>query len=690
MSKIKVPSLFKKPIKEKNFEKKILKKIYIKADLEFIKSIFSKNDAGLYEIKKELTKEEADRLKKIADAIKKNKSIIDPVKPTLVATVIGALVIFNVLFKDWLAKRAIEKGLEAVFNAKVEAKGVRLGLIRAGIRLKSLTVASDTEPFKNLFELGKTEISFLMPELFRGKFVVKNIECSDIKWNTDRKTDGRLKKPAGEKKKESEVKKEEKKEEKANFDFSKIDTSKIVDEQLTNLKSITFYSNLNIEIAQSKEKWETNLAQSKKDIDEATKKVNELKAINVNNIKTIQEAEAALKKINEAYPLINDLKGKTEKITKDFSSDTANIDKKTKEATSLIDKDISYLKSFLKIPEGGAKGIASSIATKYLSQKFGKLYYYAMKGISISKQLKKDDKKEKKTVKREIKRSGYNVEFPTTVYPKFLLESMVTSVKSDVSYSGWLSNVSSDQDLWRKPSTFFFDRREHDRAIIVNGFIDTRTNEEKSMGLSFEMNNYPFSVSEGLEIVKAKSVAGLYSLQNSLEIMKDNSVVGKLFLKLINLTVELEGDDIISKAFLEAIKSTPVVNMEVNYTISSSMAMNFDVKSNLDTILSKALGKIIDGFVKEADSELRKKLMEKLEPELKKNKELAKLYDSLKDKSLEDLKNVDKLKEELDKKKKEIDSQIEKIKKEAEDKVKKEAESKIKEKTKDLPKIPGF
>ncbi|MCX7821038.1 MAG: TIGR03545 family protein [Brevinematales bacterium] len=686
-----IPSLFKKPIKEKDFEKKILKKIYITSDLEFVKSIFSKNSDGYYEIKKELTKEENDRLKKIADTIKKNKGIIDPVKPTLVATIIGAIVIFYVLFKDYLAKRAIEKGLEAVFNAKVEAKGVRLGIIKAGIKLKSLTVASETEPFKNLFELGKTEISFLTPELFKGKFVIKNIECSEIKWNTDRKTDGRLKKPNKENKSEQLTKKEEKKGEKApSFDFSKIDTSKIVDEQLTNLKSIAFYSNLNIEVAQSKAKWETNLSQSKKDIDEATKKVNELKGINVNNIKTIQDAEAALKKINETYPFINELKTKTEKLTKDFSMEAANIDKKTKEASSLIDKDLSYLKSFLKLPEGGAKGIASSIATKYLSQKFGKLYYYAMKGINISKQMKKDDKKEKKTVKREPKRTGYNVPFPTTVYPKFLLESMVTSVHSDISYNGWLSNVSSDQDLWGKPATFFFDRTENDRKIVVNGFVDTRTNEEKSLGLSFEVNNYPFTINKGLEIVKAKSVNGLYRLQNNLEIMKDNSVIGKLFLKLINLNVELESDDIISKAFLEAIKSTPTVDMEVGYTISSSMAMNFDVKSNLDTILSKALGKIIDGYVKEADTELRKKLMEKLEPELKKNKELAALYDGLKGKSLEDLKNVDKLKEEIDKKKKEIDNQIEKIKKEAEDKVKKEAESKIKEKAKDLPKIPGF
>ncbi len=680
MSKeVKIPSLFKKPLKEKVFEKKILKKIYIKSDLEFVKSLFSKNEVGLYEIKKELTKEEAERLKKIQDAINKNKGIIDPVKPTLVATLIGAIVIFNILFKDWLVKRAIEKGLEAVFNAKVEAKGVRLSFIKAGIRLKSLTVGSEKEAFKNLFELGKTEISFLTPELFRGKLVIKNIECSDIKWNTDRKTDGRLKKQIKESKSNEEKKEKQKEEKKTFFDFSKIDASKIVNEQLSNLKSITFYSNLNIEIEESKAKWETNLSQSKKDIDEVSKKINEIKEINVNNIKTIPEAEAALKKITETYPVINELKTKTEKLTKDFNTDAVNIDKKIKEATTTIDEDISYLKSFLKLPEGGAKGIVSIIATKYLSQKFGKLYYYAMKGITISQQLKKDDKKdkkEKKTIKREIRRSGYNVPFPTTVYPKFLLESMVTSVKADVSYSGWLSNVSSDQDLWGRPATFFFDRNENDKQIIVNGFVDTRTKEEKSLGLSFEMNNYPFSINEGLEVVKVKSIMGLYKLQNILEIMRDNSVIGKIFLKLMNLSVELEGNDVISKAFLEAIKSTPTVNMEVSYTISSSMDMNFNVKSNLDDILSKALGKIIDGYIKEADSELRKELMEKLEPELKKNKE--------------DLKNVDKLKEELDKKKKEIDSQIEKIKKDAEDKVKKEAESKIKEKTKDLPKIPGF
>ncbi len=683
--KVKIPSLFKKNFKEKQFEKKILKKIYITNDHEFIKQVFVKQN-DIYKLKEEITKEEADRLKKIADAIKKNRGIIDPVKPTLVATIIGGVVIFNILFKDMLAKMAIEKGLESVFNAKVEAKGVKLNFIKAGIRLKSLTVASDTEPYKNLFELGKTEISFLTPELFRGKFVIKNVECQDIRWNTDRKTDGRLvKNKKEEKETKTEIKKEEGKA--ASFDFSKIDTAKIVNDQLTNLKSISFYSNLNIEIAETKTKWETNLNESRKNIDETTKKVNELKSINVNKIKTIQDGQEVLKKLNDTYPLVNDLKTKTEKISKDFSTDTASIDKKLKEAQSLVDKDMAYLKSFMKLPEGGAKGIVSSIANKYLSQKLGKLYYYGLKALAISKDMKKDEKPKK--VKREIKRTGYNVPFPTTVYPKFLLESMTTSVQSKISYTGWISNISSDADLWGKPATFFYSQREEEKGIIVNGFFDARTNENKALGLVFEMNNYPFNVEEGLEMVKAKSIAGIYKLQNSLELMKDSSVVGKLFLKLSQLNVTLAQDDLISKTFLEAIKSTPIVNIEVDYTISKDKGMNLVAKSNLDEVLSKALGKIIDSFVKQAEEELKKELMKKLEPELKKNKELSLIYAGLKDKSIEDLKNVDKLKEELDRKKKEVDAQIEKIKKEAEDKVKKEAENKLKEQTKDL-KLPKF
>ncbi|AEJ20104.1 TIGR03545 family protein [Gracilinema caldarium] len=684
--KIKIPSLFKKPLKEKVFQHKVLKKIYIKADVDFINQLFFKNENGYYQLKDTISQADANRLKKIADAVKKNKGVIDPVRIGILLFLLGTVVVFSLFFKNSLAKTMIERGLESIFNAKVEAQGVQVGLVKAHISLNRLVIASDTEPFKNLVEFGKTEVRLLTSELFRGKIIIQNIECQNIQWGTDRKTDGRLKKRT-----DSSIPKQPKDNKLVQnlLDFSNIPVERIIEEQTANLKSLQLYNDLNTEIEKSKLKWETTLQESKNDIEVVKNNIDEVKKINVASIKSFNEAQEAYNKVNALYPMVQDLQVKTSQINKDITAEYKNIELKSKEAKDSITKDIDYLKSFLNFSNGKTTGIVGQIVSAYLEEKLGKLYVYAMKGLELSKNIK-TNKDEKKVKKVEPQRKGYSVYFPTKNYPRLLIENIGFSTKDSktkVSNIGWIKDISNDPDVWGKPVTMLFNQTHDSKSFLINGYIDGRTNSENSLSATIEMQGYPFTIDEGLDSIGLKSITGTYAVKNTFAVKQEGSVIGSADVSTHSAHIETaDPNHIVAKGLVKAFHETPVISLHVEYVIHQNRTISMNIGSNLDTVLANAFSKIFNEMTQEAEVQLTQAFYNKLEPELKKNKEVSEAYKLLNIDSLEKIKDVKALEDTLTAKKKELDSYSNKMKNQAADKIKDQVKDQIKE----IPKIPKF
>ncbi len=147
-----------------------------------------------------------------------------------------------------------------------------------------------------------------------------------------------------------------------------------------------------------------------------------------------------------------------------------------------------------------------------------------------------------------------------------------------------------------------------------------------------------------------------------------------------------EPDHIIAKGLVKALHETPVVTLHVEYAIHDNQDMTMNIRSNLDTILANALSKMFDEMAKEAEAQLTQAFYDKLEPELKKNKEVAEAYKLLNIDSMEDIKDVKALQDTLSAKKKELDDYINKMKNQATDKIKDQVKDQIKE----IPKVPKF
>src|SRR5574344_971688 len=143
----KLPRLLKKAYTPEAFQKKIIKNLYVPADIEDLNSLFVKGGNPKYPdklavpIDRKFTWIEIKDYKWTAKEIKQNRKGIIKVAPLIaLISAIAALVIVVGIFKNPLAKKAIKSGCEAAFGAKTEVGSVDLKIFSASLTVKDLGI----------------------------------------------------------------------------------------------------------------------------------------------------------------------------------------------------------------------------------------------------------------------------------------------------------------------------------------------------------------------------------------------------------------------------------------------------------------------------------------------------------------------------------------------------------------------
>jgi len=190
----KLPGLLKKSYTQKQFEKKILKKIYVAADKEFINNYFTDDadKAGSVHIPKnsEIVKADFIRLKTIAKEIRQQKFGVKLIPLTALVGAIVAVCVVIGMFKNIIVKRAIVAGMQSAFQAKTDIGYLDFQIFGAKLTIKDLQQANKNDVMKNIFQVGEITFDFNLTELLRGKFDTENITVADVLIGTERKTSG--------------------------------------------------------------------------------------------------------------------------------------------------------------------------------------------------------------------------------------------------------------------------------------------------------------------------------------------------------------------------------------------------------------------------------------------------------------------------------------------------------------------
>lgn len=686
MKKIKIPKIFRKQYSEKKLNKKILKKIHIPRDREMVSGLFVKNSQGKMEIKPELPDDVLKKLKPLAKSVKKNKGLFSTWKILVLAVFISAVLIFNFFFLDKLVKKAVETGLESVFQADVLMEKPHLSLLKGEMTYESLTIADEDKPNRNLIETGRGDFQISIAELTRKRVRIDNMSLEGVLWNTKRPTvlaiqaDGDSSEVSGDSSAVSGSS------EASLVSVDDFDFQGLLDQQKANLKSLQFLDESTRQMEELSSRWSTQIEINKSDINSLSGKVNEIKSVDVKGIDSVVDAQAFIVLIQEASQEVKQVKDNLNTLNNDFISDKKNLVNTRGDLTSLIEDDLSYLNGFTDFSTGNIQSVASSLAEDYLRSRWNTYYEYGLKALNIYKRFGSTDSDKSEKKKGLNRDSGRTVHFFTPDNPDFLMTRAFISggdaEKGKLSME--IQSVSSDPDKVAEPLTFQVGLKKESTSLQFDGFVDGRTDSSSLLGMNIFSPANPVELNKGIPSLSINHISSIADLTGQSVILKNDDVMTTLFdINLNNLKVQHDdSDSLLSGAVASLFAEDKTIRFtgEVVMGLEGLEALSID--SDFDRLISESVGSYLENLDEKIMSELKKNLIEYITPELENNEVLISSLDSLGIESSDQISSVNVLAQTLDTKKNETEEQVESI-------VQSES-GKIIDSVKKKIKVPGF
>ena len=574
----KLPSMFKKQYTEQNFEKKILKKLYIEQDKDLLKGLFipTKDKKGRdvlsVDLTKSLPKSQLAKLKNLSKQITQQKSGIKIVPLVAVVVLVAAIGICVTLFKNVIVASAIKSSMQGIFGAKTDIACVDFQIFNAKLQVLGLAQANKDEPMKNLFQIDDINVDFNLTDLLRGKFHAENLVVAGVALDTERTTSGALpikqKKTKAEKKSESKISETRKKlmdgaAQQLSEMFENYNPEKFLENVQNELKSPTVAIEISNDVQKKVEKWKNTPTELQTSVTKFSTSVDSLVKTDWANVNDPVKLKAALENLNTSVAEGKKIKESLETTTNSLKTDVnavsnyqTQLTNAIKTDTSLVDSKISEMKKTFS--PSGLKQIMNNAVQSILYEICGKYYPYISKGLDAAMNLKNNSSKnssldstsskksKEKTSKKQKKSSIHRMEGRTVYYkkdtvPKLLIENAVASGyeygTQNLLFKGVASEISSDQNMTGKPTSISADFKVLGRQNNAGIIIDARKESSSLINASYNGKGYPvnadakvFSLESNGDIFAkmTASDSGSFTISGLLD-MKVNSMIGMEF-----------------------------------------------------------------------------------------------------------------------------------------------------------------
>ena len=612
---VKAPGAFKRPLKKKTFEKRFLKYIEHPGDRKFFVSCFDEKDDA-YVICAGLGKEDIKKLKVLLKAIKQNRKGAIKLAPlAFAASVIALLVIFFAVFANPLLERAMEKGLEMIFEARSDVDNFRLSLFRFRIGVGGITVANRDSPMTNLFQMGKTEIRLKPEAVLRGKIYIEEIRADAVRFGTARTVSGAL--PAH----PAKTKKEKSPSDAPPLvDLQNFDALGLLNREYDKLNTPRLYDQAVNAYNQTLVKWQNQVDLAKNRADELRLAAQPLLNLNVSNIRDIETVTRTVQEINAMVTTVQAAADDAANMVNGIDADIKTARSLEQSARTALTDDINHLKSYVDFGSGAAfaalepsiREVLSGTAEQYLD--YGLRALEAIGKLKSQAAAKPKTEKPKKTPHLAFK--GRDVIFPTYSYPKFFLGILASDFTLDTwNWAFDLRDISSDPDLTNRPVTLNLGLTEDggslERQLGFKGSADFRTNTQERFNAGLNGSGFPVSLGEALGKTGINGFTGAAAFNLNLSGRIDGGVSGGGDVRISQAgLVDPEGT--LAMAVDSAVREAKVVNLGIQYVHQVNQDDELKITTNIAELVKKALESTVRAYAKKAMDEIERALRERI------------------------------------------------------------------------------
>lgn len=607
--------------------------------------------------------------------------------------VVPLLVLLVVLyiFLDGWVEAGLEYAGEQAVGARVEIDDLALTLSPLGMRFERLQVADPADPWFNLFETGRVQFAMDVNQLLRAKFIVETMEVNGLILGTKRTTDGSIPKPPppppdpnaepspvaqataalADDAKQAPV-----------FDLAKLRAELNID-SLTNPKNLATYRHLDSlkqQIDAASAQWDTTLAALDRVKAQADDVEARVKAINVNEIKTVPQATEAFNNAKAAYATVQDVtKTFTERrrtITDGINGLSAGI----RQIDDVATQDYRNAVALAKLPDVSMSGLAQlALGKDIMSKAQSYLGYADMVRSKIPEYTPKPDPTQPQ---RSV---GLNVHFPVErAYPKVWVKQVLisggTDAKQDPNYfyaSGKVTDISNDQRITGKPLTVALGASKgNGTAMTFDAFFDRRDqtpHDQYKVGLTgvpvgaMELGRSGFLPSKITDaMAKAK-------IEVDIPGNKLNATT-RIDFERLKVGFDRDARNLVERIVRDVLSSINAFYVDLRVWRNDRGAIDVAFATDLDDQISARARKAVGDEVARIQADIRAKVNAQIAA---KRREVEALYEQKKAEAMRrvnDIENQVKQKVAVvEQKKNELEQRVEQEKKKAEDALKKKA-----------------
>ncbi|MCX6145377.1 MAG: TIGR03545 family protein [Ignavibacteriales bacterium] len=596
------------------------------------------------------------------------------------------------LFVDRWVESGLESAGEAVVGARVEIDNLHLSLSPIAVQFSKLRVTNPKDPWKNMFETGKVRFSLDFGQLLRGKYIIETMEVNSLILGTKRTTDGSLPNPPPAPANHTSVVTEltstlgNEAQKGPVFDLNKIRSELKIDSLLNvqNLRTVQYIDTLKLQVRDASQQWQTTLNDIEKSKQRLADIQTSINAINLNELKTLQNITAALNNVNNAYKGINDI---NETFKNRRAAVTTQLDRLTtsvKAIDSYARSDYEMVRRLARVPDLSTQGLAKLLLGRDILQKVGTyLSWIEFARTTVPKYVSKPDNEKPPRFK------GQDVHFPDDrAYPKFWIKKIAVSGGEDKAQNpeyfyakGEVRNITNNQRITGFPLTISLaGSKAGGRAFTFDASFDRRPD--------VPVDNYKVTASNlpagditfgQADFVPSRITRAIINSSAAVTVPGDHFDSNiKLAFRDLALVFDRDPRGDIERITRDVLAGITGFNVGLRLW-NTSGPLDVALTTDLDEQLTARTKKVIGDEFAKLQNDIRTKVDQRI---AEKRVEFEKMFNQKKDEALSQLKRYESLVNQnlalLDGKKKDLDARIEQEKKKQTDAAKKQIEDAVK------------
>ncbi len=517
----KTPRPFNKPLTEKRYRKKLRNRIYLETDRAFLDSITAADDSGRIVLARELENDELKRLKKLRKEAKKNRGAVRTGKLVVLAVLVGAVVVFNLVFKDRIAERGAELLLEQVFAARADLTGVVFRPLAGELSFESLTVADAQAPMQNLFSLGRGRLALDTWQLVSRRVIVEDLTVSGLAFGTPRQESGALSGARS-----GETGDEGQEDSLADgaaaggpatdtFSFAALglpdtlDAKEFVQQQYLLLETPAKVDAIVGAGFTYVDRWRSEITTLASQGVASAGRVRELGSTDFTRIRSVEEALRLLEETNELVASTRTY-ATTVRTAVDTATDEGRIlVESASEVPATVRSDYDFVRAMIPDVRADGRDFLVGLIEPYLREQLGSWYDRILTGYAYFERLRADAEPKEA---RAAARTGTIVNFETTQYPSFELAQGFASASGARDLELIVESVSSDPDITGEPTRVSYRDASGDSVFSLGAIVDRRTDAGVPISLSVDATGNPVSLSRGLSALELEQFDAIIDL----------------------------------------------------------------------------------------------------------------------------------------------------------------------------------